>query len=401
MTSIPTALYIHVPFCLQRCTYCDFNTYAGLLHLRAPYVEAVLTEMRHVAETLPAVRATTLYFGGGTPALLAPADVGRLITAAQRWLALPSSAEITLEANPGVCDAPRLDALLLAGVNRLSLGVQAFHPAALALLGRIHTWEEAAQTVQHARAGGWRNLSLDLIFGLPRQTLAQWQRTLVEALALGPEHLSLYGLTVEPGTPLAETLAVGALPAPDPDLAAEMYLAASEILQDAGFWQYEISNWARGVQPAPEMWSLPPGGETEQIGPAISQHNLVYWRNTPWIGLGAGAHTWFAGQRWANVAHPREYIAALEAQRAPLAETETISPALERGETLMLGLRLAEGVGAAQFQARFGLALEATYAEEIRHWRTAGLLTWEGARLRLQRRGRLLGNQVFGAFLPD
>lgn len=385
---------------MQRCAYCDFNTYAGLLHLRAPYVNALLAEMRRVAETSPKARATTLYFGGGTPALLAPADVARLIAAARRWLALVPDAEITLEANPGPLDASRLAALRQAGVSRLSLGVQSAHPAELALLGRIHTWDDAARAARQARAGGWDNLSLDLIFGLPGQTLAQWRQTLDAVLALEPEHLSLYGLTLEPGTPLAQAVASGALPVPDPDLAADMYLAASEDLHDTGFWQYEISNWARGAHPAPEVWALPPDGETERIGP-VSRHNLAYWRNTAWLGVGAGAHSWWGGSRWHNCLHPRDYIAALAAGRSPIAESEAIPPALERGETMMMGLRLAEGVSAARFQARFGVALEPAYAEVLNRWRAAGLLVWDGARARLHRRGRLLGNQVFGDFLPD
>ncbi len=356
--------------------------------------------MRRAAETALQARATTLYFGGGTPALLAPADVARLIAAARRWLALTPDAEITLEANPGPLDASRLAALRQAGVNRLSLGVQSAHPAELAVLGRGHSWEDVARAARQARAGGWDNLSLDLIFGLPGQTLAQWRHTLDAVLALEPEHLSLYGLTLEPGTPLAQAVASGAHPAPDPDLAADMYLAASEDLHNAGFWQYEISNWARGAHSALEVWALPPAGETERIGP-VSRHNLAYWRNTAWLGVGAGSHSWWGGSRWHNVCHPRDYIAALAAERSPIAESEVISTALERGETMMMGLRLAEGVNAARFEVRFGVALAATYAEALNRWQAAGLLVWDGARARLHRRGRLLGNQVFGDFLPD
>ncbi len=395
-----TAIYVHVPFCLQRCAYCDFNTYSGLLSLRLEYVDVLRQEIRHRAALYSEIEATTLYFGGGTPSLLPPDTVGAVIGDVAQHFNLSYDAEITLEANPGAVDVASLSALRAAGVNRLSLGVQSAHDDELRMLGRVHTWDEAVRAVQAARQANFDNVSADLIYGLPGQTLSRWEATLARVLALEPQHLSLYALTLEPETPLAQAVDAGKLPSPDPDLAADMYERASEVLCEAGFWQYEISNWARGLHPPETIWTLPLDGETEAIGPWVSHHNLVYWRNQPWLGLGAGAYSWLRGHRWSNTRHPVDYITEGQAGRWPETDAETITPSLERSETLMLGLRLAEGVSDAHFHARFGVSLNEAYGDTIAQLSTVGLVEWDGLRLRLSTRGRLLGNQVFGAFLP-
>jgi oxygen-independent coproporphyrinogen-3 oxidase len=397
---VRTALYIHVPFCHQRCTYCDFNTYSGLLALRPTYVEALRCELRVRATRYPQIVVTTLYFGGGTPSLLAADMVRTLIDDARQHLALVQDAEITLEANPGTVDAASLAALREAGVNRLSLGVQSARADELQMLGRIHTWDEAVEAVVAARQAGFDNLSLDLMYGLPRQDLARWQATIERVLALEPEHLSLYALTMEPETPLARAIVAGEVPLPDPDLAADLYEWASEALRAAGFWQYEISNWARGHHPAAAVWDRPPGGRTEGIGPWVSRHNLVYWRTQPWLGLGAGAYSWMEGRRWSNVLHPTAYIQASQTGQWPEVDAEVISPELARAEMLMMGLRLAEGVTDVDFRARFGMGLAEVYDATIVGLGEVGLVLWDGQCLRLSPQGRLLGNQVFAAFLP-
>jgi oxygen-independent coproporphyrinogen-3 oxidase len=397
---VQTALYVHVPFCCQRCTYCDFNTYSGLLALRPSYVEALRRELRARAERYPHIVATTLYFGGGTPSLLSPEMVRAIIDDARQYIALSCEAEVTLEAYPGTVDATSLTALREAGVNRLSLGVQSAHDDELRLLGRIHTWDETVSAVTAARQAGFDNLSVDLMYGLPGQSLSRWQTTVERTLALAPEHLSLYALTVEPETPLSRTIKAGEVPLPDPDLAADMYIWVSETLCAAGFWQYEISNWARGRHPAAEVWDLPPGGRAEGIGPWVSRHNLVYWRNQPWLGLGAGGYSWLEGRRWSNVMHPAAYIQAVRAGEWLTVDVEVIPPELERAETLMMGLRLAEGVTEVDFRERFGVGLAEVYGATMARLREAGLVLWDGHCLRLSPRGRLLGNQVFGAFLP-
>lgn len=396
-----TAIYIHIPFCCQRCRYCDFNTYSGLLPLRPAYVDALHRDIAWHARAYPDVQATTLYFGGGTPSLLPAASVRDLIHDVQRAFALSPDAEITLEANPGTVDAETLAALREAGVNRLSLGVQSAFDDELWMLGRIHTWDQAVQAIALARQAGFDNLSIDLIFGLPNQTLARWESTLARALALEPEHLSLYALTVEPGTPLAADIDAGALPSPDPDMAADMYDIAAGQLHGAGFWQYEISNWARGTLPADTVWALPPDGETENIGPWIGHHNLVYWRNESWLGIGAGAHSWFGQQRWSRTLHPAHYVREAQQAHWSQVDIETITPALERGETMMMGLRLAEGVSEQRFRERFGSGIAESYPATLARLSDAGLLACDSTRIRLTTRGRLLGNQVFGAFLPE
>ena len=395
-----TAFYIHIPFCQQRCRYCDFNTYSGLLALRPAYVEILRQEIAWWARARPDIEATTLYFGGGTPSLLPPERVRDIVNDVRRAFALPVDAEITLEANPGTVDAGTLADLRETGVNRLSLGVQSAHDDELTMLGRIHTWAEAAQAMAQARQAGFDNLSLDLIFGLPNQTLSRWESTVARVLALEPEHLSLYALTVEPGTPLATDIDTGALPSPDEDLAADMYDLAAERLHGAGFWQYEISNWARGTSSPDTMWALPPSGKTENSGPWVSHHNLTYWRNDPWLGLGAGAHSWLGQRRWSNVLHPTQYVQEGRQGRWTQIESETITSELERGETLMMGLRLAEGVTERRFRDRCGDGIAECYPETLAYLLDVGLIAYDGTRVRLTSRGRLLGNQVFGAFLP-
>jgi oxygen-independent coproporphyrinogen-3 oxidase len=393
-------LYVHLPFCRARCAYCDFNTYAGLEELMPAYVEALRQEMARVAGRGDPHPITTLYLGGGTPSLLPLPLMARILEGVAATFELDPRAEVSVEANPGTVSEEYLRGLRRLGVNRLSLGVQAAHDEELALLGRIHTWAQAREAVTQARRAGFENLSLDLIYGLPGQTEDSWKTTLARALRLKPAHLSLYGLSVEPGTPLARAIARGELPVPDPDRAAEMYERAEETLAAAGFFHYELSNWAGGAAQGSTWW---PAGATssEGVSPWVCRHNLVYWRNEPWLGLGAGAHSWWRGARRANRAHPRAYVDALAAGRSAVAEREPIARRLEMGETMMMRLRLAEGVRAADFRARFGVALEDVFGAPLKDLVQVGLLAWDGRAARLTARGRLLGNRVFERFLPE
>lgn len=376
MTS-EVALYLHIPFCRARCSYCGFNTYAGLEARIPDYVDALCREI----QSAPFLRGRTVYFGGGTPSLLPLEALERVLASLRSHFVLPDSAEITLEANPGTVDRAYLRGLRSLGVNRLSLGVQSTHPEELRRMRRLHTWEEAVEAVRMAREAGFENLNLDLIYGLPGQTMARWQRSLESALRLEPEHLSLYALTLEEGTPLAQQVAQGLLPPPDDDLAAEMYEWACAHLRQAGYIHYELSNWARS-----EAW--------------MCQHNLTYWHNEPYLGFGAGAASWWAGRRWTNVRHPEEYIQRLRQGLPVVEETEEIPRELEMGETMMMGLRLIAGVTDERFRARFGVGLEEAFGDELRRLQRAGLLEWDGKVVRLTPRGYLLGNQVFQAFLP-
>ncbi|MEP7357931.1 MAG: radical SAM family heme chaperone HemW, partial [Anaerolineales bacterium] len=387
------SLYLHIPFCQVRCAYCDFNTYAGLEGLMVPYAAALATEVRAVGRGVPAGaerRVQTIFFGGGTPSLLPLKAYAGIFSALRESFELAAECEITLEANPGTVDEGYLAGLRALGVNRLSFGVQSAHAWELKLLDRLHTFEEVISAVAWARAAGFEagnghGLNLDLIMALPGQTLAEWQASLGRVLALEPEHLSLYALSLEQGTPLRSWVYRGLLPLPDPDLAAEMYTWAAETLAERGYRQYEISNWAR------------PGFEC--------RHNLQYWRNGTYLGFGAGAHGCAGGWRYSNVLAPAAYIGRLEAGgalrkafpfSAATVETTAVSVETAMDETLMLGMRLmGEGVGEADFRARFGQGLEGRYGRRLRRLQALGLVEWDEAGARLTAGGRLLGNRVF------
>ena len=403
------SLYLHVPFCRHRCSYCDFNTFAGQEKWIPEYGKAICQEIESVAalagQLLP---AHTIFFGGGTPSLL-PLDVLEKIFAALRSsFSLQPGAEITLEANPGAVSLEYLQGLRRLGANRLSFGMQSAHPDDLRLLERQHDFFDVLQAVQWARQAGFHNLSLDLIFGLPEQALARWRDTLERAIGIGVEHLSLYSLTIEHGTPLEKRYRRGLIPLPDDDLAADMYEYAQERLEEAGYRQYEISNFAR---------SGPDGALLS------CRHNLQYWYNRPYLGFGAGAHGFAAGTRTMNVGGIRPFIARCNAAGAeqPAAarpfqcgrvfpagpatrRTIAIDRHTEMQETMMVGLRLTlEGAPLHSFEQRFGVTLESVFPKEIEKLLKAGLLeyaSWQGAPcLRLTRRGRMLGNQVFMQFV--
>jgi oxygen-independent coproporphyrinogen-3 oxidase len=375
-SSTTLSLYLHIPFCRRRCTYCDFNTYAGLENLFTPYVAALGEEIRRTGQ---GERVATIFFGGGTPSILPVPLLSELLAACRDAFDVDAHAEITLEANPGTVAAAKLGRLRRLGFNRLSFGVQSANSDELALLGRLHSFDQAVQAVKNARDAGFANLSLDLIYGLPNQSLENWRTSLRAVLALSPDHLSAYCLTVETGTPLADWVGGGQVPEPDSDLAAEMYELTEEVLGSAGFNHYEISNWAV------------PGSEC--------RHNLVYWRNGAYLGLGAGAHSHKDGRRWWNVSAPAEYIQRINADESAQASAEELSELQAMSETMIMGLRLSEGVRASLFRDRFGKQLDEVYGQELTELTAAGLLEWDGCRVRLTARGRLLGNQVFMRFL--
>ena len=402
----PLVLYIHIPFCAARCAYCDFNTYAGLKAFYEPYTTALMAEIRRAGEARGRPPVRTLFIGGGTPTVLPVDLLARVLAACREAFDVDPRAEITSEANPGTVDQTRFTALREMGVNRLSLGVQSFDDDELRWLGRIHTAAKAEEAFAAARAAGFENVNLDLIFGLPGQDRATWAATLARAVALGPEHLSLYSLTVEHGTPLARQVRRGLVAMPDDDLAADLYLAACDYLSAHGYIQYEISNWARaGMQDAKCRMQ---NGITDDDSAFIihhsvfvCRHNLVYWRREPYLGFGAGAHSFEKERRWWNVRGVSAYIRRVEAGKSPEAGHETIDRRLAMGETMMLGLRLVvEGVPEARFRARFGVGMEEVFGAEIGRLVERGLLERLPERVRLTPRGRLLGNRVFAEFLP-
>lgn len=398
MTMQSYSVYLHIPFCTHRCGYCDFNTYAGLEDLIPAYCRALHTEITWARSTEERLPVHTIFFGGGTPSLLPAAEIERALEAISDSFVVQPGAEITIEANPGTLSQDYLHNLRSAGVNRISLGVQSAHPGELRLLERIHDYGDVTRAVAWARRAGFDNLNLDLIFGLPEQPLENWQRTLGLAMGLEPEHFSLYALSLEHGTPFGTWARRGLLSTPDPDLAADMYEWASERLECSGYLQYEISNWA-----APDVSGAPHS----------CRHNLQYWRNLPYLGFGAGAHGFAAGVRTANVLSPAAYIQRMaEASNSarppappfphtPAVQTaHSIDRAAEIGETMMMGLRLVrEGVSNTNFCARFGQPLTELFGLQIERLTRLGLLEWHDDCLRLTRRGRLLGNQVFVEFI--
>jgi oxygen-independent coproporphyrinogen III oxidase len=386
------SLYIHIPFCRQRCSYCDFNTYAGQENLIPAYVEALCREINLVARSAGALLPVqTIFFGGGTPSLLSSEQIEHILHTITCAFDLQPGLEITLEANPGTVSLPYLRALSGVGVNRLSFGMQSADPSDLHLLDRCHRQSDVEQAVGWARSAGFDNLSLDLIYGLPGQNLARWENTLSAALAFEPEHISLYALTIEPSTPLFQRVQEGLLPEPDDDLAAEMYEFAGDLLAGSGFHQYEVSNWARCSGDGLLKACL---------------HNLQYWRNRPYLGFGAGAHGFANGLRTANVNGIEAFVKRCregQAGRFPegpaVQEVIPVDRRTEMQETMMVGLRLIqEGVSPAAFQERYGVSLVEVFGKEIQGLAARGLLEGEEP-IRLTRRARLLGNIVFRQFV--
>jgi oxygen-independent coproporphyrinogen-3 oxidase len=416
----PYSLYFHIPFCVHRCAYCDFNTYAGQQGLIPAYVDALCREIEFIGSTLPShfrrgagSEVHTIFFGGGTPSLLTPKQYEKIFRAIHDHFDLldQSNLEASLEANPGTVTFDTLRDLRSLGFNRISFGVQSFHPDELRQLERIHDPLDVIDAVTWARRAGFTNLNLDLIYGLPEQTLSRWTATVKRAVDLHPEHLSLYALTLEHGTPFGRWAARGLMPTPDPDLAAEMYEWSVEFLEAHGYVQYEISNWALDGRPltvdreSPSIVYRPPS--------FACRHNLQTWRNQYYLGFGAGAHGYATGVRYSNVLRIKTYIERLA---SPVSQLQfPLSPAIvnhhhisrreEMQEMMMLGLRLTrEGVSAEKFADRFQVQMMDVFGKEINELVALGLLEWGGGArsvLRLTPRGRLLGNQVFIRFVGE
>jgi oxygen-independent coproporphyrinogen-3 oxidase len=317
-------LYVHVPFCLTRCGYCDFNAYAGLGHLASRYVEALKAEAGLWAEEWRGECFGSVFLGGGTPTTLDLADLACLLADLRGRFDIEPGAEVTIEANPDTVDAEKLAALREAGYTRLSMGAQSFDQRVLDALERVHRPASVRRAFAAARTAGHTNVNLDLIYGANGETLASWRRTLEETIALRPEHVSAYALTIEPATPLGRKVQARLMPGPDPDLQADMFDLACERLGGAGYRHYEVSNWA--------------------LSGFECRHNLGYWRKQPYLGLGAGAHSYRDARRWWNLRPPTEYLDAVEHRLRPVGGEERLTPQDERLEEIFLKLRILEGV---------------------------------------------------------
>ena len=376
----PAGIYIHIPFCRARCSYCDFATGAYESALAEAYVRAIASEIAAFQSTEDALDADTIYFGGGTPSLLTPAQVETILEAVRKRFRVATDAEVTMEMNPGTLTLEGLRSISALGVNRASFGAQTFDDTELKRLGRTHTAADVRRTITDLRQAGFTNVSFDLIAGLPAQTLSAWSRNLDEALALSPEHLSFYILEVHEGTPLADQIRRGAQPRPDDDLAAEMYRLMLGRAQAAGYEHYEISNLCR------------PG--------YYSRHNTKYWTGEAVFGFGCSAHSYDGHRtRWSNERDAARYTKLMKEGRTPVVETIELDERASRAEAIFLGLRLMRGVNLSEHHARFGADLRAEYASDLERLSDAGLIEFDNELMRLTTSGALLSNEVFSTFV--
>jgi oxygen-independent coproporphyrinogen III oxidase len=423
-------LYIHIPFCHRRCSYCDFNTYANMEHRMEAYVDVLCAEMRVIADrglqtadvsqrdakygaqsprynpqSAMLTRASlrpTIFLGGGTPSMLPLPLMERVLAAADALVPL-AGAEVTVECNPGtVLGRDYLRQLRSLGVNRVSMGVQSLHDPTLRVLGRIHSAADAHESFVDARAAGFDNINLDFIFGLPGQTEAQWDDTLREIVTWGADHFSLYSLILEEGTPLYAQVTAGRVTVPDDDVTGAMYERAIERFGQAGYAQYEISNWARLVVDDPATTATPQSTihDLRSAIPAHAcHHNLAYWLNADYLGVGAGAHGHLYPRRYADVLGIDDYIGRVRAGEPPVADVTELSPRDLAAETMFMGLRLNAGVGYEHFRDRVGEDMEAVFGAELAELAELGLIERDERGVRLTDRGRMLGNRVFERFV--
>jgi len=382
-------LYVHVPFCSSICNYCNFNRGLYDEGLKARFVEALLGEIRAGVAMFPPnpqepardpVRAPdTLYFGGGTPSLLAPDEIRSIINEARNALGLTADAEITLEANPESVTGSTLEQFRAGGVNRLSFGVQSFSNDELQRLGRLHSAERAVQAVDLARAAGFDNISIDLMMWLPGQDVAQWLGSVADAIGVNADHLSLYILEVYPHLPLKQEIERHGWTQQPDDAAADMYESGMAMLDDAGYEQYEISNVCR------------PGRE--------SRHNLKYWSDGSWVGFGPGAHSTWNGVRWRNIASTEEYIARRVRSETVITERRVLTGDERLGDALFTGLRLTGGVNLGLLSNRYGVDIWQRFGDRLARFVDAGILLRQDGHLRLTRPGMLLANEVMSVFV--
>lgn len=390
----PAGIYIHIPFCRSRCSYCDFATGMYDVAVAERYVSSLVREIGSWREVnrggsptvgegvidVGAIDVDTIYFGGGTPSLLSAAQLATLLDAVHQRFEVSATAEVTIEINPGSATSETLRQFRSLGINRASFGAQTFDDRELARLGRSHSADDTRRTFRYLRDAGFTNVSFDLIAGLPGQTMAAWRRNLDEAFALRPEHLSFYLLEVHQGTPLANHIKSGLQPQPDEDLAAEMYEVMLDRAVDAGYEHYEISNLCL------------PGHE--------SRHNTKYWTAAPYFGFGCSAHSYDGRRRrWANERDAIRYVEMVELGRTPIVVETQLSEDEARAEAVFLGLRMMQGLSLKEYGRNFGADLRVEHEDDLARFREAGLVECDGDLLKLTRAGALLSNEVFAAFV--
>lgn len=388
-------IYIHIPFCERKCVYCNFNTTDFFEDLASRYIEAVKREIAHWGRRLiedrqpdqPNDRLTvdTIFFGGGTPSMVEAAHLASLIASCRQYFRVTPDAEITIEINPATFSPRRLEEWRASGINRASVGVQSFIDKELIALSRTHTADDARRTVASLREAGFDNISLDLIAGLPDQTLANWRFNLEESLKLAPEHLSLYLLEVKEGTQLFAQIKRGQRARPDDDLAADMYRALCDAARGAGYEHYEISNFALAREHDSRSFR--------------SKHNMKYWTDSPFYGMGCGAHSYDRRARWVNILKTERYIDEVMNKGEAISEQNALSHRDRAAEALFMGLRLIEGIHLEGFRSEYDLDIESRYSDDLARLNDAGLIEISDGRLRLTEPGLLLSNEVFEVFI--
>jgi oxygen-independent coproporphyrinogen-3 oxidase len=377
----PAGLYIHIPFCLRKCPYCDFYSITDRALISA-YLDALKEEMRIVSGG--DLLFDTIYIGGGTPTLLSPGNIAAVLDQAHRMFAVTADAEITIEANPGTVNMVELKAYHRVGIGRINIGVQSFDPQILAFLGRIHSADEALRAVRDARRAGFENLGIDLIYGIPDQDEALWRRDLDMAVSLSPDHLSCYMLSYEDGTPLAGDLQKKRFaPLPD-ETTAGQFETAHEFLTGAGYEHYEISNFAKRS----------PAGGLPAFGSFRSRHNVKYWTFVPYIGLGPSAHSYDGCRRHWNYSDVNRYIACLKKGKPPIQAAETLTKSQQIMEAVYLGLRTVEGIDMPRFKKKFGIAFEKLFSAALPDIISHGWVSLSKTRCALTTRGMLLLDSV-------
>lgn len=376
-----TSLYIHIPFCASKCYYCDFNSYVSTSDVMAAYVDALSKELEQLAQDEHTLPLQTVFLGGGTPSLLPPALLQQLFDSIHRYFRLDPSAEISMEANPGTVTAEKLKVMREGGVNRLSFGVQTLNEAMLKKLGRLHDAAQVYQSYRLARAAGFPSVNFDLMFGLPGQSMEMLTDSLQKLCELEPDHLSTYALKVEEGTPFGTWHDRGQLILPSEDTDADMYEIVQTFLQQKGYEMYEISNFAR------------PGHKC--------RHNLVYWRNEPYMAAGAGAHGYVNGIRYQLERVVPDYIKRASTGQRPIVDQETIAPAEQEEDTMILGLRLVEGITERRFLERHGKHLHSRFGSELNQAVQNGWIRWDKSRIRLSHEALPIANEVFLLFLES
>ncbi|WP_203227630.1 radical SAM family heme chaperone HemW [Calorimonas adulescens] len=370
-------LYVHIPFCKRKCLYCDFNSYQSKEYLIDDYIDAVLKE----ADLYPNENGNieTVFIGGGTPTVLSSKQLLKLIGGLRDKFGIRDNVEFTVEANPGTVDRDKLSLLRDLGVNRLSFGVQSMDDRLLKILGRIHDVCDFMENFNEAKKLGFDNINVDLMFGIPGQALYGWIKTLEEVVSLQPEHISCYGLMIEEGTPYYKMYKDNRLSLPDEDTEREMYWKAVQMLESNGYLHYEISNFAKK------------GYEC--------RHNIIYWCDKPYIGLGAGAHTYYKDYRFANELIPEKYIEFIRNNDNAFTQREYIDKRNEMAEFMFMGLRLINGIKLKEFEDRFGVSLYNAYDNRIAKLLKFGLIELQDDRVYLTKKGIDLSNQVFMEFM--